>query len=139
MPKCECGNHDLSCFAYDNDSSDPICTKCGLVQQDNVFDFDDILDYIKNNSFPGRAYKGTYQRKVHLTERLREHNREEPQIPEMDILKITEQHQLLISTNYFYRKLATTNQYGKKEIQKLLRSIDKKEGTKKFSRLYLGK
>ena len=136
MSLCECGNDDLNSFTFDSDNHSTVCMLCGLVQENSTnYTFTDVLQFIERHG----GYKGTYQRKVHLTERFREHNREEPQIPEVDLEKIYRQHGYLCSTNFFYKLLAERGCFGKKEIQLLLRSLDQKENTKKFSRLYLGK
>jgi hypothetical protein len=139
MPLCQCGNDDISDFTYDDTGSFPVCTQCGFIQQsDNEFcGLADIIRSIENRIFDGKVYKGTYQRKVHLTERFREHNRDDPDILPEDLSKIYKQHEYLRSSDYFYGWIANSNEFGKKEIQRLLRSVDRQEGTKKYSRLYL--
>jgi hypothetical protein len=141
--KCNnCDNHDPRLFTTDSDNHSGVCMQCGLVQSNDITycTFDDLVDLIENQcGHSGSDFRSSYQRKVHLTERLREHNRQDPCIPDSDLTDIRREHKRLYRRSVFYRLLADNKRFGKKEIQSLLRSVDRRKKTTKYSRLYLGK
>jgi hypothetical protein len=107
----------------------------------------------------GKSNSSIYQRKVHITERMWDNLRKEPLPAEVDLEEIEKRHSELIEKDYLYKLHAKNFGFGKKDIQRLLRYVDKhntpediktkiKSGEKltaeekkkrdRFSRLYLG-
>ncbi len=128
---CNCGNSDPNSF--DNGT----CTVCGIVCSETRFaEYNPFADDTISLFAPD--YKNTYLRSVHLTERFREHNRSEPDIPEADLSIIYAAHKDLCTHDWFYRECSETQNFNKKNVQRLLRFVDKRQGEKRFTRLYLG-
>lgn len=88
-----------------------------------------------------RGNKGTYKRMVHITERISAHNRREPKIPAHHLDTIEHFHLLLKKRNWIYRKLFENKIPTKKEIQTLLRFVDRhqEEYSRNYCHLYLEK
>jgi hypothetical protein len=70
---------------------------------------------------------------------MRGNLRKDPLPTEEDLAEIGKRHEELIEKDYLYKLQANTFGYGKRDVQKLLRFVDRKNGTKRFSRLYLGR
>lgn len=83
--------------------------------------------------------KNTYKRRVHFMERFSQFFGKEPDLDYEDKKIIKKYHDEYLKLNPFYKALVESGSISKKDIQKLLRFIDRKENSKKFCRLYLEK
>ena len=85
--------------------------------------------------------KGTYKRMVHITEHISAHNHHAPKIPAHHLDTIKHYHLLLKGRNWIYRKLFESRIPTKKEIQTLLRFVDRhqEEYSRNYCHLYLEK
>lgn len=150
-----CGEDDYSKFINcdgTNDEHSTVCTSCGCVQVGwSNFDYsncgakrtEEDSDNVLGRKAP--RFSGRYARRVHFVERLSAHNRKEPAIPDHILQLISSYQQQYLQHAPFHRYRTEQKCLGKRDIQNLLRFIDRqekkklKEGEKppKICKLYL--
>lgn len=74
---------------------------------------------------PRTDYKGTYSRRVHFIERVSAHLRNTPDIVAAHLETLHTYHHKLLENNCMYKIMFEQQRAGKKEVQILLRHIDK--------------
>lgn len=143
----ECGNEDARLFQYDGDNDTTICTNCGFVNAAmHIAEYldlpvpEDVLLANQQNP-PKKDYKGSYERRAYLIERLRAAKMEEPRIPEDRVEQIKQQYNEYCKSNYFRNLRKEHNYITKRDIQQILRALDKKHSPKKkeYTTKYLEK
>jgi hypothetical protein len=138
-----CGNEDVTTFQYNYDDNTTTCTQCGA-----MLDSIGWAEYIQMVPPPPkdadaktkRKYKGTYNRRAYIVERIAASCMCEPEIKpdeHKDIIKA--EYEKYSNRSYFERLRAQNKLINKKDIQSILRSIDKRNGNSKFTTKYLEK
>jgi hypothetical protein len=155
-----CGNSDPSCFNYsDNNGIDgSICALCGCINQEvgiselrqnlqRILNTTESKVFNKRNGKWQNPKKFSYDRKAYINERFNESRCKEPEICDEDKEIIKNEYNEFINTGgytgiqpYFIKRIHETGNITKRDIQRILRSIDTKNKDKKksFSQKYLG-
>ena len=107
---------------------------CSRLDQTRV---DEIGDNPKTSKTP-KIYKGTYHRHAYLMECLSATCLREPNINDDDKNKIKEEYELHSERTWFHQR-KRQRLISKKDIQTILRSLNKKNNTKIFTTHYLEK
>jgi hypothetical protein len=84
-------------------------------------------------------YKGTYNRRAYFSERLSAACLLEPDIPDDDKAKIQEAYNIYSNKNWIQRERRKTGSIHKRDIQQILRSLNKTYKTSRFTTRYLEK
>lgn len=142
MYSCQqCSNNDIRNFQYFPNEDWYVCMECGLVCTD-LCDAQVVEEYCKLVVPQGKKpFQNSFNRRVHIMERISATQRKDPEICQEDALQLQIYHELYQERDYFYRERAKAKCLNKKDIQKLLRFVDKleKENGKKWCKLYLEK
>ena len=118
---------------------------CGIVFENSniweMFEREEQEPQIESPPIKKRKFgeKNSYKRRVHFMERFSQFFRKEPDLDFEDKKLIKKYHEKYLQVNPIYKSLVESGSITKKDIQNLLRFIDKKENSKKFCRLYLEK
>jgi hypothetical protein len=139
--KCvECSAIDK--FEWDNENN-KTCTNCGLIygrgnllypievdepepEPSETMDQEEVLDEGKV-----RQFKGTYERRAHLNERLSAVLLSDPVLPD-DVKELVRKYwDRLVRKDYWTQLRFKQNLINKRDIRKLLRFIDEKENPEK--------
>jgi hypothetical protein len=149
-----CGNKDATLFQYISDNDSCTCTNCGAVLdnlgwaeyvsmapgpiQDIAMGLVELATEVGDQQTKNarkKAWKGTYNRKAYAVERIRAAVCEEPKIVNEDhIQAIKDEYALYANQNMFQQLRATQGYIKKRDIQAILRSIDRKRGKTRFSK-----
>ena len=138
-------------FDYNTNYDYCICMECGKVlQQMHYTDLlacstldqrrvEEISDNPKASKSP-KIYKGTYHCHAYLMECLSAACLREPNInDDDDKSKIKEEYELHSEKSWFHQQRKWQRLISKKDIQTILRSLNKKNNTKIFTTCYLEK
>jgi hypothetical protein len=119
-------------FLYDSRSADWICSTCGNASQ-SAPNLRSVKWYELDMEKPSqtqvdkvRARGSTYNRRAHINERLSSANAVDPIIPKENFSRIVEETTALRRSNWFFNRKFETGRLDKRDIQTILRSIDKK-------------
>ena len=146
-----CNNDDYTRFDYNYDSDSCTCMECGAVLEN--MGFADLLacsayrEPMEPNEpmdeaepkRPTTIYKGTYNRRAYFSERLSAACLLEPDIPEADKAKIREEYDKYANRDWIQKERRRKGNIHKKDIQAILRSLNKANNTNRFTTCYLGK
>lgn len=128
------------------------CGECGLCDvdtselDDNPDNWDQIeeiergfapVENLDNCAIKPLDKVSTYQRKAHITERLSQTLCKEPVIEVAHQTLIRDTFGKLLSQNKSFKKSHQSGKICKREVQQILRSLNKTENTKKFTTKYL--
>lgn len=136
MVNCSYCGGDI--FDHDGHNNDYICMSCGtIVSSDDWVEVSTqvreayrVWDELQRNpSLPTKKErKLSYVRQVHINERISAHIREDPDVPEEHFAIIQTYHEKLCSQSFWYSKAVNGGStFKKKEIQQLLRFVEKAE------------
>jgi hypothetical protein len=137
QPTCSnCGNSDVSLFEYRPESDASICQCCGVVltnigwlELTNAVVTPQTAETADNKvgDVPPtkHAYKGSYDRRAYIVERLRAACLRDPQVPPEDQQLIQQEYIRQAQTNWIERQRADKKYITKRDIQNVLRSLDK--------------
>jgi hypothetical protein len=124
-------------FLPANSNDYVVCTVCGTVQSRLSVEEFNVYDSQGKKFELGNRH--TFKRVVHFNERARQFQRNSPDIPHDVQLEIIEESERLVLKDPFYALAVKQNKLTKRDIQKLLRSLDRRNPGKKYCRLYLEK
>ena len=143
-----CGNTNYLRFDYDVNFDNCICMECGSVLQQMQYsnllacsslDQPGMEETESKTSKPPKVYKGTYHCWAYLMECLSAACFREPDINEDDKKKIKLEYELYSKRSWFHKQKQEQGLISKKDIQTILRSLNKKNNTKVFTTRYLEK
>lgn len=148
----ECNNGDATLFLYDHDADSTICTACGFVNADmHWLEYSSLPIPIAPETGEGptdvpvqprkKICKFSYHRPAYLTERLRQSRLGEPRIPKEKLDLIQQEYEEFSHRNYFQNLRKRDGIINKRDIQFVLRSLDRKLSPKKkeYTTKYLEK
>lgn len=111
--------------------ADYVCTLCAMELPDLDYAWvtrQTIRKAVSNTDGSIRAFKDTYDRQAHFDERILQHTMQEPLIRESDLKVITDEYMRYSDSNPFRKQRFEQRRINKKDIQHILRSIDKRNG-----------
>lgn len=114
------------------------CDTYHVPEQMDVGDMSDSeLDlWLNADTVPRKKYTGhSYQRRVHINERIRQLLRKDPKISKEHRALIKEYHERLCHLSAFYKLQADQQKLQKRSIQILLRFIDRERDIQKIREL----
>lgn len=134
-------------FVFDSRSDDHICTNCGNVYRNEgaprrLIRYSSrgvVLDNATPGTIPAHGSKNTYNRRAHINERLSSANIMDPIISTEDFAQIKKEFERFLRTNWFFRQRAERRRLDKRDVQSILRSIDKRAEKRSFCVQYLEK
>jgi hypothetical protein len=143
-----CGNFDYTRFDYNVGTDVCTCMECGEVLTE--MHWNDLMAcsaYVEPGMEPeqpqesvvSKSFKGTYHRRAYLMERLSAACLREPDINDDDKRKIISEYEAYSQQSWFHKQRYNKRIIDKRDIQSILRSLNKKNNTKLFTTRYLEK